>query len=478
MSAPLSKAEYLYLMRNDFVSFMMRAFIELNSQTELIIAPYIEYMASRLEDCRLGKTRRLIISLPPRYLKSHCASIAYVAWFLGHQPSKQIICASYGQNLSDKMAHDCRKIMSTDWYGEIFPRARLAPDKQSVHDFATTENGYRMSTSVGGVLTGRGGDLIIIDDPLKPEDALSETKRQSVNDWFDSTLLSRLNNKKAGCIVIIMQRLHQDDLVGHVMEQDDWTVVNFPAIAEIDETYEIKNSFGVRTYQRLIGEPLHAERESLAMLHQTRKRIGEYHFSSQYQQNPIPMEGTMVKTSWLQYYGDLPPSDGYQYVLQSWDTAIKTGDLNDFSVCTTWMVVKDRYYLIHVYRARLDYPQLKRKIIQLKDEYNPRKVLIEDKASGSSLIQDLENEYGRYFEPYLPPAGMDKIMRLHTQTDLFENEKIYLPKDAPWLMDYRLELTTFPGSKYDDQVDSTTQALAYLRLNYTHKMALWAKLAG
>src|SRR5438105_5969496 len=175
-------------------------------------------MAAELERCRTGETKRLIINLPPRSLKSHSISIAFCAWLLGHNPSAQIICASYAQELAAKHAIDCRALMASDFYREIFP-TRLSPDKRAASDFLTTARGSRVATSVGGVLTGRGADFIIIDDPLQPDKALSDARRKSVNDWYDHTLSSRLNDKRTGCIILVMQRLHQDDLVGHVLEQ-------------------------------------------------------------------------------------------------------------------------------------------------------------------------------------------------------------------------------------------------------------------
>ena len=178
------------------MSFIERSFHELNPKTRFLPGPHIEVMASRLEACRKGKSKRLIINLPPRGLKSHCTSISFVAWWLGHNPARHVICASYGQDLADKLARDCRIIMVSAWYQRLFA-TRMA-NRQAVHDFSTTDQGTRMATSVGGVLTGRGGDLILIDDPLKPDEALSETRRKAVNEWYDNTLLSRLNDKNNG----------------------------------------------------------------------------------------------------------------------------------------------------------------------------------------------------------------------------------------------------------------------------------------
>ena len=262
-------------------------------------AAYIELLASRLEDCRAGRVRRLIVNLPPRSLKSHCCSIAFIAWLLGHNPAIQIIAASYGQDLADKLARDTRTLMEADWYRALFP-TRLSARK-AVNDFTTTAGGTRMATSVGGVLTGRGADVIVIDDPLKPDQALSDVGRKAVNEWYENTLLSRLNNKRTGCIIIVMQRLHQDDLVGHVLPQDDWTVLSFPSIAEELECIPFSTPYGLRRFFRQPGEALHPERESVVEYEAMRRRIGLYNFSSQYQQRPIPISGNLVKREWLRF---------------------------------------------------------------------------------------------------------------------------------------------------------------------------------
>src|SRR5919198_117250 len=253
MSEELTRVEYEALLRQDFTPFVARCFHELNPQAELAMNWHLEVIAAKLTAVRQGKIRRLIINLPPRHLKSLMASIAFPAWCLGHDPTAQILCVSYAQDLADKLARDCRAIMTSPWYRRIFP-TRLAPHRQAVQEFITTRQGYRLATSTGGVLTGRGADIIIIDDPLKPEEALSEAQRHACNDWYDHTLYSRLNDKQRGAIIIVMQRLHEDDLVGHVLEQEGWDVVRFPAIAEMDETHEVETIFGRRSFARRQGE--------------------------------------------------------------------------------------------------------------------------------------------------------------------------------------------------------------------------------
>jgi len=217
----ITKQELQACLRRDFVAFVERGFYELNPETKYLHNWHIDVIAEALEQCRTGTLRRLIINVPPRSLKSHMTSVSFAPWLLGHNPAAQIICASYAQDLADKLAGDCRSLMAARWYRDLFPATRLAMRRQAVHDFMTSGKGFRLATSVGGVLTGRGADFIIIDDPLKPDEALSDVQRNAVNNWFDHTLISRLNDKRNGCIILIMQRLHEDDLVGHVVKQGD-----------------------------------------------------------------------------------------------------------------------------------------------------------------------------------------------------------------------------------------------------------------
>src|SRR5256884_5477263 len=230
----LSPRVYKEILRLDLGYFTQLCFCELNPQAAFLPNWHIEVIAAKLAAVRAGKIRRLIINLPPRHLKSLLASIAFPAWCLGLDPSAQILCVSYAQDLADKLARDCRAIMMSPWYRRIFS-TRLAPHRQAVQEFITTRQGYRLATSTGGVLTGRGADLILIDDPSKPEEALSKARRQAANEWYDHTLYSRQNDKQRGAIVIIMQRLHEDDLVGHVLGQEQWEILSFPAIAEKNE---------------------------------------------------------------------------------------------------------------------------------------------------------------------------------------------------------------------------------------------------
>jgi predicted phage terminase large subunit-like protein len=409
---------------------------------------------------REGKIRRLIINLPPRHLKSLLASIAFPAWCLGHDPSAQILCVSYAQDLADKLARDCRSIMMTSWYRRIFS-TRLAPHRQAVQEFLTTAQGYRLSTSNGGVLTGRGSDIILIDDPLKPEEALSDVQRQAANIWYDTTLYSRLNDKRTGAIVLIMQRLHEDDLVGHVLEQEPWEIVRFPAITEEDEVHHIETIWGPRCFTRRQGEPLRPDREPLETIDRIRGTVGEYNFAGQYQQTPAPLGGGMVRAEWFKRYGAVERPESFDRIVQSWDTANKATELSDFSVCTTWGIKGKDLYLLGVLRQRLEYPALKRAVRDHQGLFNADVVLIEDKASGTQLIQELIVDGFHRVTRYKPEC--DKIMRLHAQTAAIENGFVYIPQTAPWLTEYLHEITVFPKGKHDDQVDSTAQFLDWFK---------------
>jgi len=420
---------------------------------------HVDAIAWHLQQCTTGAIRRLVITMPPRYLKSICASVAFPAWVLGRDPAKRIVCASYSENLAANFSRYCRTIMLSDWYMRIFPRTRFGAEKNTELEFVTTRQGYRYATSVGGTLTGRGGNIIIIDDPLKPEDAMSETKRSAVNEWFDRTLYSRLDDKRNDVIILIMQRLHVEDLAGYVMQRENWTHLNLPAIAIDDHQVPIGRE---EFHHRKVGELLHEERESQAILEATRNRQGSFVFSAQYQQCPVPPEGEIIKWEWFQFYDSLPPSEPNDRVTQSWDTASKAEELSDYSVCTTWSVRGNQYYLRDVLRERLQYPDLKRTVIERALAFSANVVIIEDKGSGTSLIQDIrENSMGMPSPIAFVPEG-DKQTRMSTQSSKIEARQVHLPRQASWLDEFRDELLQFPHGRHDDQVDSFSQFLTWV----------------
>jgi predicted phage terminase large subunit-like protein len=449
-----------YALRNDLTTFIQRTF-----QTVAPAQPYlhnwhIEAIAWHLQQCSAGKIKRLVITVPPRSLKSISGSVAFVAWMLGRNPSARIVCASYSADLAGQNARQCRAVMKSEWYRRAFPQTRISPDKDAELNFETTHLGCRYSTSVGGTLTGRGGNILITDDALKAEEALSDASRSAVNDWYDGTLCSRLDDKRAGVIIIIQQRLHLDDLVGHVLRQEKWVHLNLPAIAEFDERIPT----GPTThYFRKAGDLLHEAREPREELEAQKVRLGSFRFSAQYQQRPVPQEGEIVKLEWFRLYDTVQWIQGDE-IVQSWDTAFKAEELNDYSACTTWLVRGNEYYLVDILREKLNYPDLKRKVIRYARAKEADVVIIENKGSGMSLIDDLrEGNITGVPMPIAFDPENDKLTRMATQSAKIEAGHVFLPRNALWLGDFQTELLQFPHGRHDDQVDSLSQFLAWIQ---------------
>jgi predicted phage terminase large subunit-like protein len=356
--------------------------------------------------------------------------------------------------------------MNSDFYQALF-ETRISRNRDTVADFETNEGGFRFSTSITGGFTGRGADVVVIDDPLKAGEALSDAQRKSVNEWYDTTLQSRLNKQEEGAIIIIMQRLHVDDLVAHVQKQknENWTMLSFSAIAEEDKSYKIRNPYQTYWFHRKEGDILQPSRTSRHVLQSLRESMTEYNFAAQFQQNPQPPGGNIVKRQWLQFYTPEEKPTSFGTILQSWDTAVKDSDLASFSVCTTWGIKDRKAYLLHVFRKKLEFPDLKKAVLTLANVHNATVVLVEDKASGSSLIQQLRADgFSRVHAA--PALEGDKQTRLRAQTAKIENGSVLFPTiNADWLQIYLSELLSFPSTYYDDQVDSTVYALAWIDEN-------------
>jgi predicted phage terminase large subunit-like protein len=452
--------------RRDFLSFLIRAFPHISGGANLDLNWHLDAIAYQLQRVNAGACRRLLVTLPPRNLKSITISVAWVAWCLGHDPSLSFVCVSYSNELSEKHARNCRAIIQSPWYRRLFPRTLIAASRSAVHDFDTVGGGGRLATSIGGTLTGRGGDIIIIDDPIKPEDAMSETTRKAVNDWFHSTLASRLNDKKRGAIITVMQRLHHYDLAGLLVESGEWDELSLAAIAPEAAIVPLTRS---RVYRRAAGETLHAAREPVDELMRIKATVGSTIFSAQYQQQPVPAEGNMIRADWLKTYAaPLGPSGGGQ-VVQSWDTASKDGLLNDWSVCITALVRRRQVFLLDVWRRRVTFPDLKRAAIANARTFQARALLVEDQASGTQLIQSLRNEQPHGVPRPIPRRPeADKRTRLAGVSAMIEAGQLFLPKDADWLSDFKLELLAFPSSRFDDQVDALSQLLIWVDLQQRH----------
>jgi hypothetical protein len=317
----------------DLASFIRKCFQTLEPNSEFLPNWHIHAIAYQLEQVRRGKVKRLNINLPPRMLKSFICSVVFPAFILGHDPTKRVIVLSYSVELAIKLSNDFRAIINSAWYRSLFPETRISRTKNTELEVVTTRNGFRLAGSLDGSVTGRGGDYIIIDDPLKPMDALSDSRRERVNDLYNNTLHSRLDNKKSGAIIFVMQRLHADDLSGTLQRSSDKpATLSLPAIAEHEEIIQISEH---DYHQRQKGDVLHPERASLEELENTRSQIGSHVFAAQYQQAPVRRHSIMIKRESIFRYDELPAQTSSSFVMQSWDTAAKNGELNDYSACAT-----------------------------------------------------------------------------------------------------------------------------------------------
>lgn len=445
------------ILRKDLSSFIQRSFSTVDPGTTYLHNWHIDAIAFQLERVERGEITRLIITMPPRSLKSISASVAFPAWVLGRNPHKKIVAVSYAEGLSEKLALDCMKVLNAPWYQACFPQTRIAKGRGARSDFETTMGGGRFSTSVGGTVTGRGGDIVIIDDPHKPEDMGSQVRRVAVLDWYRSTLLSRLNDPQTSPIIVIQQRVHEEDLAGMLIEQGDWAHLNLPAIAEERAEYQLTREKSIILRE---GNLLHGKRLPEDLLDRRRQELGSYVFAAQYQQRPAPLGGGIVKWNWFQTYEVAPQRQDGDRLVQSWDTASKADEANDYSVCTTWLVRGASAWLLDVFRAKLEFPELRRKIEDEAHRHRASLVLIEEAGSGVQLIQDLRANSTLNVTGIIPKN--DKATRLLGVTPLIEGRRISIPKEAPWLADFQREVVLFPNGKHDDQVDSLSQFLKWL----------------
>ena len=445
------------LLQDSFTAFVEYAFNVLNPADPFISDYYIRAIAHHLELVERGDIRRLAIALPPRHTKSLCASVAFPAWVLGRNPSRRIVCASYSADLAQGFSLQTRRLMEDSQYRRIFPGTRFDPRRTNLEEIRTTRHGYRIATSVGGPLTGKGGNFLILDDPLKAEESRSEATRESTRAWFRSTVSSRLDNPKKDAMVLVSQRFHTEDLIGLMIEQGDCVILELPATAT--EAQEIPIS-DIAVWDRVPGDILQPSRVGKEELARLRRNLGTADFEAQYQQKPVVPGGNLIKLAWFKRYDEAPPLAQFEGIVESWDTAMVPGEGNDYSVCLTFGILGQRLYLLDVFREQLIYPDLYRAVVKLKNEYQATAVIIERAGSGVSLLQDLERA-GAKWTISLNPKG-DKVGRLAHQSAKIERGMVYLPKKAPYLSAFESELAAFPKSKNDDQVDALTQFLRAL----------------
>jgi len=385
------------------------------------------------------------------------ASVAFVAWVLGHDPKAKVMVASYSHDLARHHSNQARTVMESDWYRRDFPATRISERGNRALELETTAGGVRKAVSVGGSITGFGADIIVVDDCMKADEARSPVVRQELRNWFDNTLLSRLNDKATGRIVSIQQRLHEDDLPAYMFEKG-YKHLNLPAIAEKAETIPVGEG---RVHHRAVGDLLSPKREDRGTLDQLRRDLGPVVFSAQYQQEPVTAEGNMIRMEWFGTYEESPPRHEFLKVLQSWDTGMTDAPTSDYSVCTTWGFKRgeNKWYLLDVFRKRLAYPDLRRAVLELRGRWKADKMIMEKAGSGYALYQDLRST-GDHWPVMVTPIA-NKEERFNGCLGEVEAGHFLLPREASWLDDFKRELKAFPHGKHDDQVDSFSQFVKY-----------------
>ena len=413
-------------------------------------------MARKFEEIAEGKTKRLIINMPPRHTKSEFASFMLPAWFLGRFPGKKIIQCSNTAELAVGFGRKVRNLVDSEVYAKIFPNVALRSDSKAAGRWSTNANGEYFAIGVGGTVTGKGADLLIIDDPHSEQEAALASADPSVFDkvyeWYTSGPRQRL--QPGGSIVVVMTRWSKRDLTGKILQAmtdrdgDEWEIIELPAILPSEK-------------------PLWPEFWSYDELSKLRIELPLSKWSAQYQQNPTSEEGALVKREWwMEWEAENPPY--CQFVIQSWDTAFTKNERSDYSACTTWGVFyKDEnendphIILLDALKERMEFPELKARAFEYYQEWQPDAFIIEAKASGAPLIFELRR-MGIPVQEFTPTRGNDKISRLNSVTDLFASGKVWAPRKR-WAEEVIEEMAAFPNSDHDDLVDSSTQALIRFR---------------
>ena len=442
--------------RENFFPFVWKVFDTLHQGTEVGFEPawHVRAMCHELDNVRTGENKRLVINIPPRCLKSVTVAVAYVAFLLGHSPHAKIIVASYGLDLARKHSEDCRKVMTSGWYQQMFPDTRLAKKGNTSEEIRTTKGGGRKAVSIGSAVTGHGADYIIIDDLLKAGDATSEAELIKAQEFIEQTLLSRFDRPADGRVVMVAQRLHEMDPPGYLLDKGTYRHLNLPAIAEEHEVVPIGQG---RVHRRAPGDLLCPTRLDQETLDVMRRDMGSATFNCQYQQNPIAPDGSPLRWEWFGTYETVEDRRWYQLVVQSWDTAGSADPRSAFSVCTTWGFRENNWYLLDVWRGQLDYPALKAKVLALVGRWDPDRVLIEDAATGKPLLDELFDQDRRRYRSIKPLQ--DKEIRFQSALAPVKDGRVFLPKEAPWLPAFKRELQSFPRGRKNDQVDSFSQFL-------------------
>jgi len=417
--------------------------------------PHHRKLASIFKDVIEGKKKRVIINIAPRMGKSEFSSYLFPAWFLGQYPDKKIIMATHTAGLSEDFGRRVRNLIDSEEYKEVFPGTLVADDQKAAGKWSTSAGGQYYAVGVGGALAGRGADLFVIDDPHSEQDIKANSRATFDNawSWFQTGPLQRL--MPGGAIIVIMTRWSLVDLTGRLInfqirnpESDPWEIVELPAILPS-------------------GKSLWPEQWPIEQLEQKRTAMDPRYWNAQYMQNPTSEAAALIKRSdWRIWDADDPPP--CDFVIQSWDTAHETKTSSDYTACTTWGVwyneeegSRPSVMLLDAFKERMEFPELKEAALKQYREWRPDSFLVEKKAAGAPLIQELRR-MGIPVDEFTPSRGNDKIARLNAVSDLFASGAVWAP-DRRWARDVIEEVVAFPVGEHDDYVDTMTQALLRFR---------------
>lgn len=447
--------------------FVRQAWPVVEPSTEFVPGWHLDAICEHLEAVTGGQIQRLLISMPPRHMKSLAVSVFWPCWEWITHPERRWLFCSYAAGLAIRDSLKCRRMVESPWYrGRWGDRFVLTSDQNEKSRFENDRAGYRIAIGVGGAATGEGGDRVVVDDPHNIGEAGSDTIRQGVLDWWDQAMSTRLNDPKTGAMIIVMQRVHENDLAGHVLQQGGYEELKLPAEYEGSKKVTVTGWQDPRTEP---GELLWPERFGAAEIERLKRSMGSYAAAGQLQQRPAPAEGGILKRGWWKFYPVAPSHFGE--VIQSWDCAFKDTGTSDYVVGQVWGRVGADKYLLDQVRGRMDCPATIQAVKQLSAKWPQATAkLVEDKANGPAVIAMLKHEIAGLIA--VNPQG-GKEVRAHAVSPQIEAGNVHLPDPTitPWVGGFIDECAAFPQGAYDDQVDAMTQAL--VRLGTSHITGLF-----
>lgn len=456
------------LARRDFGEFVRQAWSIVEPAAPLIPGPHLDALTLHLQAVAEGRIRNLLINVPPGHSKSLVVSVLWPAWVWIRRPEWRCLAASYAQDLAIRDSVKCRSLVESDWYQSSFVRDEwaLAADQNVKSFFQNTRMGFRVSLSVGGKGTGFRGDAILVDDPLNAIDAHSKAARDAAVTWWDQQMGNRLNDLRKGVRVIIMQRLHQEDLSGHLLAGGGWEHLCLPT--EFEPQRRSRTSIGWTDWRTTAGELLFPALFPADVIAEEKRRLGSLGFAGQHQQRPAPAEGNLFKRSWWRRWrraGDFVPEgvesrllpERFDELLLSVDAAFKETSDSDYVAIGAWGRLGPDKFLLDQVRARMGFTDTVKSLLGVVEKYPlARAKLIEDKANGSAVIDVLRKKVPGII-PVNPEGG--KESRAAAVSPEVEGGNVYIPLHAPWVSDFVEEHAAFPNAAHDDQVDQTSQAL-------------------